>query len=111
MQDMFGLTRQKCPKNLLNQRQSGLIRLFLLLHNQNDLEGRVKMSEAGFDARDFGKLEAQVEALQKEVHQLSMDVKSLLELANKSKGGFWMGMSIASAAGGVITFIATRIFK
>lgn len=63
------------------------------------------------DARDFGKLEAQVEALQKEVHVLSQDVKTLLELANKSKGGFWMGMTIASAVGGLLTFIADRIWK
>ena len=67
------------------------------------------MSEV--DARDFGKLEAQVEALQKEVHTLSTDVKALLELANKSKGGFWMGMTIASAVGGFITFIADRVWK
>jgi uncharacterized protein YlxW (UPF0749 family) len=63
------------------------------------------------DARDFGKLEAQVEALQKEVHTLSQDVKTLLELANKSKGGFWMGMTIASAVGGLLTFVADRIWK
>ena len=63
------------------------------------------------DARDFGKLEAQVEALQKEVHALSTDVKSLLELANKGKGGFWMGMTIASAVGGLLTFIADRVWK
>jgi DNA anti-recombination protein RmuC len=63
------------------------------------------------DARDFGKLEAQVEALQKEMHQLSTDVKALLELANKGKGGFWMGMTIASFMGGVITFVADRLWK
>ena len=63
------------------------------------------------DARDFGKLEAQVEALQKEMHQLSSDVKALLELANKGKGGFWMGMTIASFMGGVITFVADRLWK
>ena len=63
------------------------------------------------DARDFGKLEAQVAALQTEVHQLANDVKELLELANKSKGGFWMGMTIASMAGGVITFIAGKLLK
>jgi len=63
------------------------------------------------DARDFGKLEAQVESLQAQVSQLSADVKSLLELANKSKGGFWMGMTIASIAGGIITFIADRLWK
>jgi hypothetical protein len=63
------------------------------------------------DARDFGKLEAQVEALQAEVHSLSKDVKTLLELANKGKGGFWMGMTIASFMGGVITFVADRVWK
>jgi hypothetical protein len=67
------------------------------------------MSEV--DARDFGKLEAQVEALQKEMHVLSTDVKSLLELANKGKGGFWMGMTIASFAGGIVTFLADRIWR
>jgi hypothetical protein len=63
------------------------------------------------DARDFGRIEAQVEALQAEVHQLAKDVKELLELANKSKGGFWMGMTIASMAGGFITFIGGRLLK
>ena len=67
------------------------------------------MSEV--DARDFGKLEAQVEALQKEVHSLSTDVKALLELANQSKGGFWMGMVIASALSGVVSFFAARWIK
>ena len=63
------------------------------------------------DAREFGKLEAQVEALQSEVHELSKDVKALLALANKSKGGFWMGMTIASMAGGFITFIGGKFLK
>jgi len=63
------------------------------------------------DARDFGKLEAQVESLQKEMHLLSTDVKALLELANKGKGGFWMGMTIASFMGGIVTFIVDRIWK
>ena len=63
------------------------------------------------DARDFGKLEAQVASLQTEVHQLATDVKSLLELANKSKGGFWTGMMIASAIGGLITFLGGKFLK
>ena len=66
---------------------------------------------AEIDARDFGKLEAQVEALQKEVHTLSTDVKALLELANRSKGGLWAGMAIASLGGGIVTFIADRLWK
>lgn len=63
------------------------------------------------DPRDFGKLEAQVNSLQTEVHGLREDVKSLLALANKSKGGFWVGMSIASAIGGVLTFVGERVFR
>ena len=62
------------------------------------------------DPREFGKLEAQVEALQTEVHALRQDIKTLLEMANKSKGGFFVGMAIASFAGGLITFVADRVF-
>ena len=67
------------------------------------------MSE--IDPREFGKLEAQVEALQVEVHALRQDIKALLEMANKSKGGMFVGMAIASVVGGVISFIATRVIK
>ena len=66
------------------------------------------MSE--IDPREFGKLEAQVEALQIEVHAMREDIKALLEMANKSKGGMFVGMAIASFIGGVITFIADRVF-
>lgn len=51
------------------------------------------------DPRDFGRLEAEVKSLQSEVANMSRDVKDLLELANKSQGGFWMGMTIAAALG------------
>lgn len=67
------------------------------------------MSE--IDPREFGKLEAQVEALQAEVSAMRDDIKALLEMANKSKGGFFVGMAIASVIGGVISFVATRIIK
>ena len=67
------------------------------------------MSE--IDPREFGKLEAQVEALQNEVHALRQDIKALLEMANKSKGGMFVGMAIASLVGGVISFIATKVLR
>lgn len=63
------------------------------------------------DPREFGKLEAQVEALQTEVSGLREDIKLLLEMANKSKGGFFVGMAIASVIGGVISFIATKVIR
>ena len=63
------------------------------------------------DPREFGKLEAQVEALQAEVHALRQDIKLLLEMANKSKGGMFVGMAIASFIGGLVTFVADRLWK
>ena len=63
------------------------------------------------DPREFGKLEAQVEALQAEVHAMREDIKKLLEMANKSKGGFFVGMAIASVVGGIISFIATKLVR
>jgi len=67
------------------------------------------MSE--IDPREFGKLEAQVAALQIEVHGLRQDIKLLLEMANKSKGGMFVGMAIASFIGGLVTFVADRLWK
>lgn len=61
--------------------------------------------------RDFGRLEAEVQSLKDELDGIKADVKELLALANKSKGGFWMGMTIASAVGGVITFFVDRMTK
>ncbi len=60
------------------------------------------------DPFEYGKLTAQVTALQDKVDSMETDIKSLLELANKSKGGFWAGMAIASAIGGVLTFITSH---
>ena len=67
------------------------------------------MSE--IDPREFGKLEAQVEALQAEVHALRQDIKTLLEMANKSKGGFFVGMAIASVIGGFISSSLTYLLR
>ena len=63
------------------------------------------------DARDFGRLEAEVETLQRQVNSLEGKVDTLLELANKSKGGFWVGMGIASALGGLVTFIGEKVLR
>lgn len=59
-----------------------------------------------FDMFKFGGLVNQVENLQAKVDSMDRDIKELLELANKSRGGFWMGMAIVSAISGVISFFA-----
>jgi hypothetical protein len=67
------------------------------------------MSE--IDPREFGKLEAQVEALQAEVHAMREDIKALLEMANKSKGGMFVGMAIASVLGGIVSFVVGKMIR
>ena len=67
------------------------------------------MSE--IDPFSYGQLTAKVESLEKKVDKLEEGVSQLLELANKSKGGFWVGMVIASFIGGMITFIIDKVFK
>jgi hypothetical protein len=64
-----------------------------------------------FDMFKFGGLVNQVENLQSKVDDMDKDIKALLELANKSKGGFWMGMTFASIVGGFITYISGWLFQ
>ena len=61
------------------------------------------------DERSFGKVEAQVGALEKNVDNLTSKVDALLELANKSKGGFWMGMTIAASLGAVVAWFVEHL--
>ena len=63
---------------------------------------------SNIDPFEYGKLTAQVSALQDKVDSMETDIKLLLELANKSKGGFFAAMAIASAIGGFITFIVNH---
>ena len=58
------------------------------------------------DPIKFGVTWQKVEAMEHEVAELRKDVKQLLELANKGRGGFWAGMAIVSAFSTFIGFIA-----
>jgi len=60
------------------------------------------MSE--IDLVKYGVMWAKVESMEVEVQELRKDVKTLLELANQSKGGFWMGMVIASSISSLIGY-------
>jgi hypothetical protein len=60
------------------------------------------------DPREFGRLEAEVTSLRNQVTAMQTDIRTLLEMANKSKGGLWAGMTLASAFGGIVTWIGTH---
>ena len=63
------------------------------------------------DPIQYGKLIAEVQNLQDKVEKLETNIDLLLELANKSRGGFWAGMTIASFLGGLVTFFMHNIIN
>ena len=58
------------------------------------------------DPVKYGVLWERVQQMDKKIDKMERQVEQLLELANKGKGGFWMGMTIASMIGGAITWTA-----
>ena len=63
------------------------------------------------DPIEYGKLIAQVNNLTAKVDSMESDIKTLLALANQSKGGFWIGMTIAAVLGGVLTLVMNWFTK
>lgn len=64
--------------------------------------------DTNFDPVKYGVLWERVQVMDKKMDKMESQIDQLLELANKSKGGFWMGMTIASGVGGVISWIASH---
>lgn len=56
------------------------------------------------DPVKYGVLWQKVQDLDKKVDKLEKGMEELLELANKSKGGFWMGMTIVSAISSAVGY-------
>jgi hypothetical protein len=63
------------------------------------------------DLKEFGRLSQQVTTLERQVTDLQIDVKQLLEMANKSKGGLWAGMAISSALGALASYLVGHWWK
>jgi len=63
------------------------------------------------DPIQYGQLISKVDFLEKELSDMRSDVKKLLELANQSKGGLWMGMAFASLIGAMIHFLGEKFLK
>ena len=61
---------------------------------------------AEIDPVKVGVMWQKLETMEKEVSELRDDVKTLLAMANKSKGGLWAGMIIVSAISSFIGFIS-----
>ena len=50
--------------------------------------------------------ERRFEVVDKKLDKMEHQLDELLALANKGRGGFWMGMTIASSVGAVVAWLA-----
>jgi len=63
------------------------------------------------DMFQYGQLVATVDALEKKIDRLEASVCQLIEIANKSKGGFMMGMAVVSLISSVVGYITHNVLK
>jgi len=50
--------------------------------------------------------EKKLEEMNKKMDKMESKLEELVALANKSRGGFWVGMAMVSGVSGFISFIA-----
>lgn len=67
------------------------------------------MEASEIDPVKYGVLWERVQNMDKKIDKMEGQIAELLELANKGKGGFWMGMTIASGVGGFVGWISNHI--
>ena len=53
--------------------------------------------------------ERRFEVVDKKLDKMEHQLDELLALANKGRGGFWAGMTIASSIGAVVAWIAGHV--
>jgi hypothetical protein len=53
--------------------------------------------------------ERRFEVVDKKLDKMEHQLDELLALANKGRGGFWAGMTIASSVGAVVAWVAGHI--
>jgi len=64
------------------------------------------MEPVEIDLVKYGVLWERVQNMDKKIDKMEGQIAELLELANKGKGGFWMGMTIASSVGAAVAWVA-----
>ena len=55
--------------------------------------------------------ERRFDEMSAKIDKLETNIDKLVEMANQSKGGFWMGMVVVSAFGSVLGYVANWVGK
>ncbi len=63
------------------------------------------------DPRELGRMDARLEQMEWEIKELQKDVKELLALANRSRGGLWLATAAAGIFGAGVTFLVELFAK
>lgn len=66
------------------------------------------MDPGEIDPVRYGVLWQRVQEMDRKVDKMERQLEKLLALANQSKGGLWMGMTLASMLGGVASWIVSH---
>jgi hypothetical protein len=64
------------------------------------------MEASEIDPVKYGVLWERVQNMDRKLEKMERQMDELMALANKGKGGFWMGMTIASSVGAFVAWIA-----
>jgi hypothetical protein len=72
------------------------------------LEADVMADGNEIDLVKYGVLWQKVQDMDRKVDKMERQLEELLALANRSKGGLWIGMSIASAFSAFVGFVASH---
>jgi hypothetical protein len=67
------------------------------------------MEHGDIDPVKYGVLWERVTQMDKKIDKMEAQIEELLALANKGRGGFWMGMTIASSLGAVTAWLASHL--
>lgn len=63
------------------------------------------MDDQQIDLVKYGVLWQKVQDMDKKMDKMETQIAELLALANKSKGGLWLGMGIISSFTGIVGFL------
>jgi hypothetical protein len=62
--------------------------------------------QESIDPVKYGVLWERVTQMDKKIDKMEGQIEELLALANKGRGGFWAGMTIASSVGAAVAWVA-----
>jgi len=71
------------------------------------LETDVMAEGNEIDLVKYGVLWQKVQDMDKKVDKMERHIEELLELANKSRGGFWFGMSVVSGVSVIAGYVVS----